>query len=69
MTKLSIEELAKLLKKEDTFDEQCAIRILPNGEIVPLDDTTPIPKNLKPITFKEDLGGEYSEEVNARLAV
>lgn len=66
--KLSIEELAKLLKKEDTWDEQTAIRILPNGEIVPIDDVTPLPKHLKPLTFKEDLGGEYSVEVNARLA-
>lgn len=57
--KLSIEELAKLLNKEDTFDEQCSIRILPNGEIVPETDTRVI-KNMKPLTFKEYLGGEYA---------
>lgn len=57
--KLSIEELAELFKKEDSF-EHADIRILPNGEIVPLDMADPKDlKGKKSITFREDLGGEY----------
>jgi hypothetical protein len=52
--KLTIDELEKLLSRDD---EQ-AIQILPNGEIVASEPNesgdTP-----KPLTLRENLGGEY----------
>lgn len=56
-----IEELEALLKN----DEDVPITILPNGEIRAYTDSEMLNKKLekmKPITMKEDLGGEYSSQ-------
>jgi hypothetical protein len=50
--RLSIDELEKLLQRDD---EQ-AIQILPNGEIVSADGE----KQPKVLTLRENLGGEYA---------
>jgi hypothetical protein len=52
--KPTIKELESILDSE----EDRAIRILPNGQVVAED--SPVPKGFKPITFREDLGGEYA---------
>jgi hypothetical protein len=55
--KPSISELEALLNNE----EETPIEILPNGEIRPVGQTSPSELGgLKPLTMKEDLGGEYS---------
>lgn len=57
--KPTIKELEDLLNSE----EETPIQILPNGEIRAIGQTNPI--NLgtkKPLTMKEDLGGEYGEK-------
>jgi len=54
----TIEELEKLLKREDSRDDQPTYRILPNGQIVK-EDGNPAEPGKKIITLKEDLGGEY----------
>lgn len=54
MNKLSIEQLEKLLEKDDEQE----IEILPNGEVIV--KGTNENKNIKPLTYKEQLGGEYS---------
>ncbi len=60
MSKPTIEELEKLLKDE----EETPMQILPNGEIRPLGQTNVAElAGKKPITMKEDLGGEYLGEV------
>jgi len=54
--KLSIKELEALLNSE----EETAIQILPNGEIRPVGTTSASELGTKkPLTLKEDLGGEY----------
>ena len=59
--KMSIDELEKLLNDEENNDpDDRGILILPNGEIRSLDGEE-LPEGVKPITFREDLGGEYSE--------
>jgi hypothetical protein len=51
-----IDELEKLLNSE----EETPIQILPNGEIRPLGQTTLAETaGRKPITMRENLGGEY----------
>ena len=56
-TKLSIQELEALLNSE----EETAIEILPNGEIRPIGQTDAAELGgRKPLTMKEDLGGEYT---------
>lgn len=58
--KLTIEQLEKLLNKENSWDEQDEITILPNGEIRSKGKFSKKEVgNKKPLTFKEDLGGEY----------
>jgi hypothetical protein len=52
--KLSIDEIEKLLDKDDEIE----ISILPNGEIVSSDEVD----KTKILTFRENLGGEYSNE-------
>jgi len=51
--KPTIAELEKLLESE----EDVALEILPNGEIRA--GKKRLPKGARPITFKENLGGEY----------
>lgn len=51
-----IDELEKLLNSE----EEVPIQILPNGEIRPVGRATPTEIGTKkPLTMKENLGGEY----------
>lgn len=57
--KMSIDDLEKLLKREDSFNNQPTIQILPNGQIVEADGR-PAEEGKKPLTMKEDLGGEYA---------
>jgi hypothetical protein len=54
--KPSIDDLARLLNSE----EDAPIQILPNGEIRELDQATAADMgSKKPLTMKENLGGEY----------
>ena len=54
--KLSLEELEAVLNSE----EETPIQILPNGEIREVGRATPAAMgNKKPLTMKENLGGEY----------
>jgi len=51
-----IDELEKLLNSE----EDVQIQILPNGEIRPVGRATPAELgDKKPLTMRENLGGEY----------
>lgn len=57
MAKPTIDELEQLLKNE----EQVPVEILPNGEIRAKDATTDRERGgRKPLTMKEQLGGEYA---------
>lgn len=55
-TRMSIDALQSLLNREDEHP----LRILPNGEVVfldhPIDERAP-----KPLTMRENLGGEYGQ--------
>jgi hypothetical protein len=53
--KPTIQELEKLLNSE----EDTPIQILPNGEIRPLGESGVNLGDRKPLTMKENLGGEY----------
>ncbi len=55
--RLTIAELEALLNRENSWDDDRSIRILPNGEIAYADNSSDEPKVL---TFKEHLGGEYA---------
>lgn len=55
--KLTIEELEQLLNRETSWDDDATIEILPNGEIRAKNGS---PSNIKPLTYKENLGGEYA---------
>lgn len=55
-TKPTIDELEKLLDEE----ENTPIEILPNGEIRALGEGSAELRGEKPITMREDLGGEYA---------
>ncbi len=56
--KPSIQELEALLNSE----EDTPIQILPNGEIRAIGQTTAAELGgRKPLTMKEDLGGEYAD--------
>ena len=56
--KLSLEELEAVLNSE----EETPIQILPNGEIREAGQASPAEVGTKkPLTMKEDLGGEYGE--------
>lgn len=53
----SISELEAILEREDEVE----IEILPNGEVREVDTTTSAERGgRKPLTMREDLGGEYS---------
>jgi len=57
--KPTIEELEKLLNSE----EDTPIQILPNGEIRAVGQTAAADLGAKkPLTMKEDLGGEYGRD-------
>jgi hypothetical protein len=51
----TIDELEALLNSDDEVE----ITILPNGEIV-ASDRKPRTEPLKPLTMRENLGGEYA---------
>lgn len=55
-----IAQLEALLNRENSWDEDIAITILPNGEIQAPTDKLPDVGNRKPLTFRENLGGEYA---------
>ncbi len=54
--RMSIHEIEHLLDQE----EECNIEILPNGEVRRIGGTLAESKDLKPITMRENLGGEYA---------
>jgi hypothetical protein len=54
-----IAQLEALLERENSWDENIEITILPNGEIQARTDKLPDIGNRKPLTFRENLGGEY----------
>lgn len=56
--RMSIDQLEKLLNSESDW-ESPAIEILPNGEIRQAGAGEKL--GIKPLTMKENLGGEYSE--------
>ncbi len=49
----------KWLEKILDLDEEMPITILPNGEIALIETSRINTGTLKPLTFREDLGGEY----------
>jgi hypothetical protein len=56
MPRPSIAELEAILQREDEFE----IEILPNGEVRAKDQTSTTERGgRKPLTMREDLGGEY----------
>ena len=64
--KPTIKELEAILNSE----EEKPITILPNGQIAPADQTPSAAdlSGLKPLTYKENLGGEYSHDTEKRAA-
>jgi hypothetical protein len=58
MTKPSIDELEKLLNRDD----EVMFEILPNGEIREFsdDEKAKVRSDRKPLTMRENLGGEYA---------
>ncbi len=55
----SISELEAILQREAEVE----IEILPNGEVRAKDNTTSAERGgRKPLTMREDLGGEYASE-------
>ncbi len=59
MARPSIAELEAILQREDEVE----LEILPNGEVRAKNQTTPLERGgRKPLTMREDLGGEYSGE-------
>ena len=63
--RMSIDELEKLLDSTENNDpSDQGVLILPNGEIRSLDGEE-LPEGVKPITFREDLGGEYAKQQTA----
>ena len=58
MARPTIAELEAILDKE----EEVEIEILPNGEVRAKNQTSAVELGgRKPLTMREDLGGEYSE--------
>jgi hypothetical protein len=58
MARPTIKELEEILDAE----EEVEIEILPNGEIRERGDISPQERGgKKPLTLREDLGGEYAE--------
>lgn len=61
--KMSIKQLEEILQ----HDDEIAIEILPNGEIRAKDSTSEDEtKPFKPLTYRENLGGEYGVRVESR---
>jgi hypothetical protein len=59
---LNLAQLEELLNRENEWDTDDTIEILPNGEIRAKGgsrDTDLVGR--KPLTFRENLGGEYGE--------
>lgn len=57
-TRPSLTELERILDQED----QVEIEILPNGEVRAKNQATDMDRGYrKPLTMREDLGGEYGE--------
>lgn len=54
-----LDKLAALFERENSWDEDPEIVILPNGEIQAKTDPMPDIGTKKPLTFRENLGGEY----------
>ena len=55
----TIAELEAILEKEDEVE----IEILPNGEVRAKGQTTDVERGgRRPLTMREDLGGEYRDE-------
>jgi hypothetical protein len=53
----SLSELEAILQRED----QVELEVLPNGEVRAKDQTTSAERGgRKPLTMREDLGGEYA---------
>lgn len=57
--RMTIDQIEALLERE----EECEIQILPNGEIVRTDGGEIDDLKLKPLTMRENLGGEYAQPV------
>jgi hypothetical protein len=57
MARPTIAQLEQILENE----EQVEIEILPNGEVRAKGGTQQELPNRKPLTMREDLGGEYGE--------
>ena len=55
-----IKQLAALFELENSWDEDATIVVLPNGEIQAATDQLPDTGGKKPLTFRENLGGEYA---------
>lgn len=57
-----IDRLQALLDRENSWTEDPEIEILPNGEIRAKGATSAdeLGKFVKPLTFRENLGGEYA---------
>ncbi|MBI5778303.1 MAG: hypothetical protein HZA49_02480 [Planctomycetes bacterium] len=53
--KPTVDDLKRILDTED----EVPIEIMPNGEIRPRNPTNSLEIGKRPITYKEDLGGEY----------
>lgn len=59
MPRPTIAELEQILQQE----EEVPIEILPNGEVRALGSTTAVDRGgRKPLTMREDLGGEYGSK-------
>jgi hypothetical protein len=57
MSRPTIADLEAILDRE----EQVEIEILPNGEVRAVGDSTTERGGRKPLTMRENLGGEYSD--------
>ncbi len=57
---LASSDRLKWIEKILEWDDEVPITILPNGEIATIETSRIDTGNLKPLTFREDLGGEYA---------
>lgn len=55
-----LDKIAALFQKENEWDGDDMIVILPNGEIQSVHEPLPDVGNKKPLTLRENLGGEYA---------
>ena len=58
--KTRLDRLAALFQLENEWGGDDEITILPNGEIQARSEPLPDTGTLKPLTFREMLGGEYA---------